>query len=106
MDNQNYNLNYNANYNPQPQQELSKKPAITAMVFGIVAMVLACFPFISIGGIVFGIIGRVKCNNESARNVPQTYGFLKSGRICAMVGIILGAVMTALYLILLAASFA
>ena len=104
MDNQNYNLNYNANYNPAPQQEQSKKPSIVAMVFGIIAATLCWIPYVSIGGIVFGIIGSIKCKNERARNVPQTHGFLLSGSICSKVGIIAGAIMTVIYLILLIVS--
>jgi len=106
MDNQNYNLNYEANYNPNPapaaQPNNSKKPAITAMVFGILSLSLGCIPYIgSIIGLVFGIIGNVKCKKQSELNVPQTYGFLKAGKICSLIGIILSALLTLLYLILL-----
>lgn len=103
MDNQNYDLNYNANYNPVPQQDVSKKPAITAMILGIIASSLCWFPFVSIAGLILGIIGRIKCVNERKRNVPQTHGFLLAGGICSMVGIIAGAIFVTLYLVLIIA---
>ena len=106
MDNQNYDLNYEANYNPAPaaQAEASKKPAITAMVFGILGLTFACIPYVGgILGIIFSIIGVVKCKKQQALNIPMTRGFIKAGKICSIIGIILSAIMFVVYLILLIA---
>ena len=103
MDKQNYNLDYEVNYSVTPKQEESKKPAITAMVFGIIASCVCWIPYISFVGIIFGILGRKRCVNERNRNVPQTHGFLLAGSICSKVGIIAGAIMTTIYLFLLIA---
>lgn len=107
MDNQNFNLNYETSYNPTPaapQQKLSRKPAITAMVFGIVSLSVSCIPYIGgIIGLIFGILGMVKCGRLNNYPVPQTRGFLKAGKICSLCGIILSGIMMIVYLISLIA---
>lgn len=104
MDNQNYNLNYENNYNPAPAPapEVSRKPAITAMVFGIVSLSVSCIPYVGgIIGIIFGILGLVKCGRMQNTPVPQTRGFLKAGKICSIIGIILSGIMLVVYLCVL-----
>lgn len=101
MDNRNYNLNHESNYNPAPAptQEASRKPAITAMVFGIVSLSVSCIPYIGgIIGIIFGILSLVKCGRLQNEPVPQTRGFLKAGKICSIIGIILSGIMLIVWL--------
>lgn len=109
MDNQNYNLNYENNYNvdptPAPRQEQSRKPAITAMIIGLLGLTFGCIPLIgSIPGIVLSIIGLVKTKNLSNYPVPQTRGFIKGGKISSIIGLILSIVITVIYLVIIIAA--
>lgn len=101
MDNQNYNLNTEANYTPDAQG--SKKGSIVAMVLGLVSVTLSCIPlFGSIPAIILAIISLVQVKKQRALNIPQTYGFLKGGKISAVLGLIFGIIITVLYVALIA----
>lgn len=109
MDNQNYNLNYENNYNcdptPAPQQEQSRKPAIVAMIIGLLGLTFGCIPLIGgIPGIVLSIIGLVKTKNLRNYPVPQTRGFVKAGKICSIVGLILSIVISVIYIVIIIAA--
>ena len=102
MDNQNYNLNYQANYNPAPQAQASKRPAINAMVLGLVALTLSCIPlFGSIPAIILAIVSLVKIGKLKEQNIPMTYGFLKGGKISSIIALILAGIITLLYVFII-----
>jgi len=105
MDNQNYNLNYQANYTPVPQTQQSKRPAINAMVLGLIALTLSCIPlFGSIPAIILAIVSLVKIGKLKEQNIPMTYGFLKGGKISSIIALILSALITIIYLIVIVAA--
>ncbi|GAA3518194.1 hypothetical protein GCM10022393_35390 [Aquimarina addita] len=70
--------------------------ATLVLIFGIVSIItaLCCYGFI---GLIFGIIGLVISNKSVKlyKNNPDLYyGYenLNAGRICAIIGIVLGAI--------------
>lgn len=84
--------------------------ATLVLIFGIISIVTAicCYGFI---GLIFGIIGLVM-SNKSAKlynNNPELYyGYenLKAGKVCSIIGIVLGAMyflVVLVYFILLGA---
>ncbi len=67
--------------------------AVSSMVLGILSIITGCY----IVGFVLGIIGLVLANNgtKEYNSNPEKYngeGMLKAGKICSIVGLILGAV--------------
>ena len=77
--------------------------AIASLVLGISSLVFGCF-FI---GVILGIIGLVLGNKGLAEynNSPEKYdgeGMLKAGRICSIIGIVLGGIYVLYYIIAVA----
>ena len=102
MDNQNYNLNYQANYTPVPQTQQSKRPAINAMIIGLIALTLSCIPlFGCIPAIILAIVSLVKIGKLKELNIPMTYGFLKGGKISSIIALILAGIITLLYVFII-----
>lgn len=67
------------------------------LVFGILALAFACTFYLSFLGIIFGSIGQ----NKAAQCGYTTSGKVKTGRILAKVGTIVGIVMTAILALVL-----
>lgn len=75
---------------------------LSTMIFGIVAAGLSCTFYLSFLGIIFGVIAVAK-SKKFIRPDGTIGGRAKAGRICGMVGIIAGAILTFLLIILLIA---
>ena len=88
---------YNQQY-AQPYQQIAPQPNL--LVFGILSLV-----FTSIVGIILGAIGRKKGKAYIAQGGTLT-GASKVGYILSLVGLILGIVVTVIYVIAFAAGLA
>lgn len=91
----------------QPRQSLPN--ATTVMVLGIISLIACCF--YGVPGLVCGIIALVLAKKDMAsyRMNPgfyslSSYNNLKAGRICAIIGIVLSAIMV-LYVIVILVYF-
>lgn len=79
-------------YNPPPvQQQLPNATAV--LVLGILSLIFIC-PYISLIGIVLGIIALVLSGKDQnlyrenpARYALSSYNNLKAGRVCAIIGL-------------------
>ena len=92
-----YNPNPACNPNPAltPDEQLHKKDAVTAMVCGIIGLVLSWYGIFSIAGLVLSIIGfvRAKKNREFARaRGIRENGMNNAGYICGLIGIIISSI--------------
>ena len=72
------------------QQEMARRKATTAMILGIVGLVLSLF-ILPLAGIILGIIALVKAS--TAQNLSPTTPFseAKAGKILGILSIVLGA---------------
>lgn len=83
------------NFNTSGSQPANLPNATASLVLGIISIVLAfCY---GIGGIICGIIGLVLANKDrkSYEANPESYSAQsrsnsKAGRVCSMIGLILG----------------
>ena len=87
---------------PQPDAGVSGKPALT---FGILGIVFACTFYLSFLGIIFSAIGLGKAKAFKAA-AGQLYGPAKVGKILATIGLIVGIILTVIFLIWLIALIA
>lgn len=83
---------------PSFQQQLPNSTAV--LVLGIVSLVFFC-PFVSLIGVVIGIIALVLANRDQnlymqnpAKYTLTSYNNLKAGRICAIIGLSVAALIT------------
>lgn len=86
-----------------------KDKAVTAMIFGIVSILTAFAPLLSIASIIFGAVA-LKKSGENKRfalekGIPEN-GMNSAGYVTGLVGVILGSIMTLIYLLILAAIIA
>lgn len=86
-------------YNAVPiyNQNVSSGPVLT---WGIIGLAFACTFFLSFLGIIFSAVGRGKANSY-LRQTGQLTGKAKVGSILSLVGLILGIVMTVIFIIYL-----
>ena len=88
---------------PQPADAgVSGKPALT---FGILGIVFACTFYLSFLGIIFSAIGIGKAKAFRAA-AGQLYGPAKVGKILATIGLIVGIILTVIFVIWLIAIIA
>ena len=85
-------------------REALEKKATSCMILGIIACVLAWYPVTSIAAIVLGAIS-MSTYKKVMELLPQ-YGMTRSGkllagRICGLIGLIGGIVMTVIYFLYL-----
>ncbi len=80
-----------------PPPEPTPSPVKT-LVFGILGLVFACSFFMALGGIFFSALC-LSLSNEYFRITGQLTGKIKVARILSRVGLILGIVMVALFLL-------
>ena len=84
-------------YNAVPvyNQSVSSTPVLT---WGIIGLAFACSFFLSFLGIIFSAVGRGKANTY-LNQVGQLTGKAKVGSILSKVGLILGIVLTVVFII-------
>ena len=91
-----------------PDAFIHKDRAVTALIFGIVSLLTAFLPVLSVAGIVFGALAVAKGSknrhfaNEKA--IPEN-GMNVAGFVMGLIGLILSAIMTLVYLFAIAAAF-
>ena len=83
------------------EREMSK----STLIWGILGIAFGCSFYLSFLGIIFGAIGLGKAKNYMAAGYPLA-GRAKTGRILALVGMILGIVLTVFFVIWLIAVIA
>ena len=99
MDN---NQNQNVQVDPIVERptpvEAPRGQAISSMVFGILSIVLGCYPLIGILGIIFGAIAGKRAK-AFLRDYPESgaRGFANAGRITGKIGLILSIVLLCIY---------
>lgn len=84
-------------------QQKTAPNAVTSLILGICSIVFGCF-FI---GLICGIIGLVMANNgtKTYNENPSAYageGMLKAGKITSIIGIVLGGLYVAYYIVAVA----
>ena len=93
-----------------PVSEQSSSNSTTCLIMGIVSVACGCSFYLSLIGIVFGIIGLVKAGKFSSEN-GSIYGKAKVGKYLSLGGLIASIVMGAIFIfylfaiILLAAEY-
>lgn len=80
-----------------PYQEPTPSPTKT-LVFGILGLAFSCSFFFAMGGIIFSALC-LSLSSEYYRITGQLTGKIKVGRILSRIGLILGIVMVALFLL-------
>ena len=86
-------------YNPTPvltpDEQVHKKDAVTAMVCGIIGLVLSWYGVVAIAGLVLSIIGFVRAKKNRAfaqeKGIKEN-GMNNAGYICGLIGLILSVV--------------
>ena len=78
-------------------QESTPSPT-KILVFGILGLAFSCSFFLAMGGIIFSALC-LSLANEYYRITGQLTGKIKVGRILSRIGLILGIVMVALFLL-------
>lgn len=77
---------------------VSNRQAIKAMVFGLVALELAQIPFLGLlSAPIFAIISLCMGKDFKLRHPEQAKGFLKAGKICAIISLPLCAIECLIY---------
>lgn len=77
---------------------ISNRQAIKAMVFGLVALELAQIPFFGFfSAPIFAIISLCMGNDFKCRHPEQAKGFLKVGKICAIISLPLCVIVCLIY---------
>lgn len=72
-----------------------KGAAVSALVWGIVAVVVCQLPL----GFIFGIIGQNKVREAEKMGIEN--GMVKAGRVMSLIGLIVGIIMTVFWAIFL-----
>lgn len=85
-------------YNPTPvltpDEQVHKKDAVTAMVCGIIGLVLSWYGVVAIAGLVLSIIGFVRAKNRAfaqEKGIKEN-GMNNAGYICGLIGLIISIV--------------
>lgn len=77
---------------------VSNRQAIKAMVFGFVALTLAYIPYLGIlSAPVFAIISLCMVRDFKQKHPDQARGFLKAGKICAILSLPLCVIESLIY---------
>ena len=89
-----------------PEQQSHNKQSVTAMVLGIVSLVVTWFPFV---GLVLAIVGLTM--SRSNRKFAEAHGFKENsmntaGYVTSIVGLIAGVITLVLTVIIVVASIA
>ena len=88
-----------------PEQQSHNKQSVTAMVLGIVSLVVTWFPFV---GLVLAIVGLTM--SRSNRKFAEAHGFKENsmntaGYVTSVVGLILGIITIVVTVLVLAFGF-
>ncbi|MBQ2770815.1 MAG: hypothetical protein IJF41_06215 [Clostridia bacterium] len=85
---------------------LHKDKSVTNLIFGIVSLVISALPLFSIGGIVFGALAlKRSAENKSfaLTNGLTENGMNTAGYVTGLIGLILSAIFTVLYVLAIVA---
>lgn len=93
---------------PDPAQKLYQNKALTAMVLGITALVIAFAPLLGFIGLVLGIVATVLAANAkkfaAAHAIPVS-AKNTAGLVCGVIAICIGALALLLFIVVAALSF-